>query len=116
MEPTLTPPDPADDPLEALLRAAPQPIPDDGFTARVCAALPPRGSRAPNAARWLVLSAALALGCLLSWVVWSSIDPTLVDFIGGWKLELWQAFVVVILVSAWAIGRDEPEGIVIGLR
>jgi len=118
MEPTLTPLDPADDPLEALLREAPTPIPDNGFTARVCAALPRRRPSVLPAMRWLLLSGALLLGCLLTWLIWSSIDPslpsTLADAMHGWKLEPWHALLCVIAVSVWAVARNEREdGIVV---
>lgn len=35
-----TPPSPSEDPLEAMLKRNPAPIPDDGFTTRVLASLP----------------------------------------------------------------------------
>ena len=116
MEPTLTSPEPADDPLEALLRAAPRAIPDNGFTDRVCAALPPRGAGMARARR-LVLSGALLMGCLLAWLAWSRLDPTLpvvlVDAARGWNFEPWDGLLFVIALSAWAVGRDEREGGVI---
>ena len=109
----LTPPEPADDPLEALLRAAPRPIEDDGFTDRVCAALPPRKSRV-EWTRWLVLSGTLLLGLLLAWPVWSRIDLTpllaLANAPRWWTFELWHALLVIIALSAWAVIRDAREG------
>jgi hypothetical protein len=36
-----------DDPIDKLLHAAPAPVPDDGFTARVTASLPPPRRGAP---------------------------------------------------------------------
>ena len=44
-------PDPSEDPLEMLLRKNPEPIADNGFSARVLAALPPpppKPRRLPN--------------------------------------------------------------------
>jgi len=112
MEPILRPPEPADDPLEALLRAAPRAIPDDGFTDRVCAALPPREAGVARA-RGLVLAGALLLGCVLAWLAWSDLDPTLpvavAETLLGWKIEPWHGLVFVIAVSAWAVGRDARE-------
>jgi hypothetical protein len=110
----LTPPEPADDSLEALLQSAPRAIPDDGFTARVCGALPPREAGVHSLARRLVLSGALLLGCLVAWVAWSRIDPTLpvavADAALGWKFEPWHALLFVIALSAWAVGRDARDG------
>jgi hypothetical protein len=112
MEPILTPPEPADDPLDALLRAAPRAIPDNGFSERVCAALPPREAGVGRVRR-LVLTGALLLGCVFAWLAWSLMDPALpvalADAVRGWKLEAWQALLVVIAVSAWAVGRDARE-------
>ena len=109
----LTPPEPTDDPLEALLRATPRTIPDDGFTDRVCAALPPRTSKVAWM-RWLVLSGALLLGCLLALPAWSRIDLTpllaLANAPRGWSFELWHALLVIIALSAWAVIRDAREG------
>jgi hypothetical protein len=116
MEPTLTPSDPAGDPLETLLRAAPPAIPDHGFTARVCAALPPRKA-VPPVTRRLVLSGALLLGCLLSSLAWSrlgvELPGTLMETVRGWNLEPWHALLIVIAFSAWAISQDTKEGAVI---
>jgi anti-sigma factor RsiW len=116
MEPTLTSPEPADDPLEALLRAAPRAIPDNGFTTRVCAALPPRGASAAGARR-LVLSGASLMGCLLAWLAWSRLDPTwpvaLVAAARGWSFAPWHGLLFVIALSAWAVIRDAREGGVI---
>ena len=105
----LTPPEPTDDPLEALLRAAPRTIPDDGFTDRVCAALPPRSSRVAWM-RWLVLSGALLLGCLLAFPAWSGIDLMLANATRGWTFEPWQALIVITALSAWGIAFDAREG------
>jgi len=66
MEPAdLSSPDPTDQKLAAFLRSAEgQPLPDDGFSVRVLAALPP-----PRPAPWLSrrdwLSGGLAAGLLL---------------------------------------------------
>jgi hypothetical protein len=109
MKPMLTPPEPADDPLEALLRAAPRTIPDDGFTDRVCAALPPRSSRVAWM-RWLVLSGALLLGCLLAFPAWSRIDLILANATQEWTFEPWQALIVITALSAWGIAFDAREG------
>lgn len=69
MEPTdLNSPDPTDDKLAAFLRsAASAPLPDDGFSARVLAALPPPRP-APLLARrdWITGSVALGLLFLLA--------------------------------------------------
>jgi len=112
----LTPPEPDDDTLDALLQSAPRAIPDDGFTARVCAALPPRKASVPPARR-LLLSGALLLGCLVAWMAWSRIDPTLptalADAARGWSFEPWQALIFVIALSAWAVARDAREGDVV---
>jgi len=113
MEPTLTPSDPADDPLDALLRTPPQPIPDNGFTERVCAALPPRPVRPRPAIRWLLLSGALLLGCLFSWVIWSGIDPSLTARLAEaartWKLETWHALVLTVALCVWTLSREGRE-------
>ena len=113
MDPILTPPEPADDPLDALLRAAPRAIPDNGFTDRVCAALPSREAGVARARR-LVLSGALLLGCLLAWLAWSRLDPALpvalADAARGWNFEAWHALILVIVLSAWVVGRDAREG------
>jgi hypothetical protein len=58
---------PAEDPLDALLRAPRPAIPDDGFTGRVLAALPPRPAPAPRIwdLRTAILLGATVVGCLL---------------------------------------------------
>jgi hypothetical protein len=118
MESTLTPPEPSEDPLEMLLRAAPPAIPDNGFTARVCAALPPRETSVPPVARRLVLCGALLVGCLLAGLACSRFDPALpvaiVNAAREWKFELWQALLFVIALSAWAVARDEqPDAAIV---
>jgi hypothetical protein len=115
MEPTLT--DPTDDPLETLLRAAPPAIPDDGFTSRVCAALPSRESAVPRFVRWAVLAGAALLGCALTVRILSladlSLAQTIFDAVRGWRFELWQALLIFVVASIWgtiAVTRDEWEG------
>jgi hypothetical protein len=107
-----TPFESGDDGLEALLCAAPRAIPDNGFSERVCAALPPREGAIARTRRF-VLSGALLLGLLLAWLAWSLMDPALpaalADAVRGWKLEPWHALLVVIALSAWAVGRDAKE-------
>ncbi len=116
MEPTLTPPDPTDDPLEALLRAAPPPIPDDGFTLRVRAALPPRETPLPQHLRWPVLAGAGLLGCALAWVVLSPAEPALpqaaIAAVPGWLSEPWHALAILFVLTVWgtfAVSRNEWE-------
>ena len=91
--------------------------PDNGFAARVCAALPPRKACVPPATRRLVLSGALLPGCLLSSLAWSrlgvELPGALLETVRGWNLEPWHALLLVIALSAWAIGRDDQPGVAI---
>jgi len=116
MEPTLTPPDPTDDPLEALLRAAPPPIPDDGFTARVCAALPPREVPVPLRVRCLVLAGAALLGCAAACWVLAHAEPSTPDaaFAAAqeWMTEPWHTLPILLVLMIWgtfAVSRNEWE-------
>ena len=116
MEPTLTPPDTTDDPLEALLRAAPPRIPDDGFTARVCAALPPREDSAPLRVRRLVLAGAVLLGCAVAWWVLSNSEPALPDLgfaaLQEWMIEPSHTLPILLVLTIWgifAVSRNESE-------
>lgn len=70
----LLPPPPDDDAFDAWLRASLQADApgDDGFTARACAALPPRRSPWPEA---LILGGATAAGMLIA--AWS-LPPDLI--------------------------------------
>jgi hypothetical protein len=117
MEPSLTPPDSADDPLDALLCAVPPEIPDDGFTARVCAALPVREVGLSQRARRSVLAAAAMLGCVLVCWVLANAEPALsqavFDAVRGWKLEPWQALPLIFAAMIWgmiALTREDWEG------
>src|SRR5437867_8218496 len=69
----MNPPE-TNDPLDALLREHNTYIDDNGFTARVLAALPPRRRRA-----WwrpTLLLGATAIGCVLAilWIPWTLLD------------------------------------------
>ncbi|MCX6954018.1 MAG: hypothetical protein NTV51_17860 [Verrucomicrobia bacterium] len=73
------PPDHGDDRLEALLRAPASALPDDGFSARVLAALPPpdRASHVARAsvAQWCGFLAALAtLAALTAAAPWMELQ------------------------------------------
>ena len=57
---------PPDDPLEKLLRAASPPVPDDGFTARVTAALPPPRRAAHSRPLAAAIGAFAGIGFALS--------------------------------------------------
>ena len=64
----MNPPDPADEKLAAFLRSAERdPLPDDGFSARVLSALPPpRRASLPSGRDWLILGLAAMLLVILT--------------------------------------------------
>jgi hypothetical protein len=104
----------ADDPLEARLREANDHLPDNGFTARVMAALPPR--RRPVRTRRLILSVATLLGAsLTAWWMPSANDMLEAVSIGNgpFKLQYWFALLPVFTAGIslfWgmlAIAREE---------
>jgi hypothetical protein len=66
MNPPPAPSRPPDDPLDALLREADEYIPDEGFTRRVMAALPPRRRREWRRAG-ILAGATLLGGALAAW-------------------------------------------------
>lgn len=85
--PSGPPPPGADDALDALLREPEPYLPDEGFTARVMSALPPRA----RASRWrpVILAAAALLACLVAgFALGGLFAPGAASDLGGW---LWKA-------------------------
>ena len=92
------------DPLDAALRESAAAIEDDGFTARVLAALPPRRR---DVLRSLVLLSASVIGLALAalWLPWDSLRPLdLSDFYSGNldPLTPWLLVIAVLSSLAWA--------------
>ena len=73
------PPDPDEARLESLLRGAPMALPDDGFSTRVLAALPPPARTPARRSHLAWCTAAAALGTVLALVIaapWSAMHDT----------------------------------------
>jgi hypothetical protein len=114
MEPTnLKPPSPPDDQIEAWLRTSSQlpPLPDDGFSARVVAALP---ARRQNRRAWLCVAGAVvgvviaALGGAFSTEVFTQWQASSAE-IGRLLLDpmLFTALVIAALSAFYALKSDE---------
>ena len=94
-----------DDPVETMLQEQNQYVSDDGFTARVIAALP-RRRRA-----WLrptVLLGAAAIGSVLAgwWLPWGSLPP--LDLSALLSLDFralmpWMSMLLVVGSIVWAV-------------
>lgn len=66
MEPANLTPTPEDEQLETLLRRVEPPLPDDGFSVRVLAALPPVEPASSGIGAWLNVQTALVLAGALA--------------------------------------------------
>jgi len=93
------------DPVERLLQEQNQYVNDDGFTARVVAALPRRRRTWP---RQIVLLGAAAIGSVLvaQWMPWMnlpSIDLSALFAVNFQALVPWMTIVLVVASIAWAV-------------
>ncbi len=94
------------DPLDTLLREQNPYVDDDGFTARVMAALPQRRRRF-----WLqpaLLLGAAAIGAVLAvrWLPWESLPPLDTSALLSLDTKVAMPWISVVLVAAsitWAV-------------
>jgi hypothetical protein len=117
----LTPP--SDDAwLEAWLnKATPAPLPDDGFSARVLAALPERASRRQSRHRVVLYASGVCAS--LGWALlvpgqWPGLPQLEVNFFSGFTAffahswpTLWPSVVCLTLVYAFYIWILEESGL-----
>ena len=95
-----------DDPVETLLREQNQYVNDDGFTARVMAALPRRHSRA-----WVrptILLGAAAIGSVVAawWLPWGNLPPldlSALVSLDSRALMPWMSLLLVTGSIVWAV-------------
>jgi hypothetical protein len=108
----MNPPETNDDPLDALLREQDKHIDDNGFTARVVAALPRRRRASP---RSLLLLGAVAIGSALAvlWLPWGNLqalDASALLSLDSQALMPWALTISVIASLVWgATSALEPE-------
>ncbi|HTS16329.1 MAG TPA: DUF5056 domain-containing protein [Verrucomicrobiae bacterium] len=93
------------DAVEKLLREQNQYVNDDGFTARVVAALP---RRRRSWLRQIVLLGAAAIGSILAvqWLPWGSLlslDSSALLSLSFQVLVPWMTMTVVVISIAWAV-------------
>jgi hypothetical protein len=93
------------DPLDVLLREQPTYIEDDGFTARVLAALPPRRR---TWLRPILLLGATAIGSALAvqWLPWENLSPLDVSALLSLNSQVLLPWLLVLSVAAsltWAV-------------
>jgi hypothetical protein len=96
-----------DDPVEALLQEQNQYVNDDGFTARVVAALPRRRHGA-WVVRPAVLLGAAAIGSALAvrWLPWGNLPPldwSALDSLDWQALMPWMSMLLVAASIVWAV-------------
>ena len=92
------------DPVEAMLREQNQYVNDDGFTARVVAALP---RRRRTWLRPIVLLGAAGIGSVLAgqWLPWGSLASIRLSALATLDLQVLMPWVTVVVVMgsiAWA--------------
>jgi hypothetical protein len=93
------------DPLEAMLREQDTYINDDGFTARVMAALPPRRR---TWLRPIILLGAASIGTALAirWLPWESLPPvdlSVLLSLDFQPLAPWLSMALVAASILWAV-------------
>jgi hypothetical protein len=98
----MNPPD-TNDPLDALLRERNTYIDDNGFTARVLAALPQRRSRV-----WLrptLLLGTTAIGYVLAirWVPWNLLNPSTLLSLNSQALLAYGLLLAIVGSLLWGV-------------
>lgn len=96
-------PSDSNDPLEALLREQNHYIEDNGFSARVMAALPQRRRR--GSLRSALLLGATAIGYVLAilWVPWNVLNPAALLSLSGQALLAYGLLVAIFGSLLWGV-------------
>ena len=98
----MKPPD-TDDPLDALLREQNTYLEDNGFTARVMAALPPRRRHARM--RTALILGATALGCVLAvrWLPWDLLNSSTLLSFNSQALFAYALLLTIVGSLLWGV-------------
>ena len=118
MEPEHLSPDSSDDArVDEWLRSdASTPLPDDGFSSRVLAALPPRRAREPSRRLWILPALGAAVGLLLI-VARGGASPDidigpvggLVNALGSALPKSSMGLALVVIAGLFAVSELIPE-------
>ena len=99
------------DPIETLLRESNAYIDDDGFTARVVAALPRRRRSVRSAALLGLLMVGIAVALL--WLPWANLPPLDAVAVAPFNVRVllpWVAVFAVVASLVWAtVGAVESD-------
>ncbi|MGD1020834.1 MAG: hypothetical protein ABSA12_16100 [Verrucomicrobiia bacterium] len=94
------------DPMDTLLHEQNAYVDDNGFTARVIAALPPRRYRAWLRPALLLGAAAIATALAIRWLTWESLPPLDLSALLSLDFQALTPWMSVLLVAAsitWAV-------------